>query len=752
MSARTDKIREIIVYLVIIFLPVMSIVNLFGKVKINVALSDLFAAMIVLLTIVDYKSFSLRKNFPYWWYFAGLMGLMIISNTLAYFNPNIATGSILSAVNEFIKFVIAGVYFYIGYSCPEDKGKLIKALRVWTYTALAVSIIGIVTILINKQLRLTGTITDPNLAAAYFGVSFYISMLFINLTTTKIDRYTGIISLIATTAAIVLTQSRSGIIAFAASLALYGAVNIKKIYRYITLILLIVFIGYFGVLNLDAVYFNKQLTTSMNKRFEDVTEGKGEADRREYLAKAAYLMGKDHFLTGVGRGNYLFNNDSYFEEIGIDIDSDYYKDYLKTFIPHNTYMTFFAELGIPGLILFLFLFYKVIRQNFKLNYANILMLCMIGYYLVQAIAVNLENFRGIWFILGISLIYGSKLEIPEKIREYKAPGLSTKKILAINITLFILGIFVYLNAVPYYTNPVLLDRELQSQDITNLESNEKYVFRYHIKTETEDISKPTSKISIYGVDKDSKEVLLNQITHFAPNGYGILEFVPDENIISVRIKAEPLDIRNSVININEAAIINTHTGEGQKLFAEYKYIPNSIEHFMTNAGLVSDSVIVDTESLNLFADKMIYSEAAANYIEKDGPVFFDGSNTINLSNKILFLGSRLEQQSTGQAKLSLLFKCIGEMDVDYNIWFHAITIDKGILSNERRKYGFENWDHSLEVRTTEWKVGKTYEHTYIIDIIPGQYDLSFGFWNSKWKDGKAYRLYPGIDLGNIQIK
>lgn len=751
MEKRVNSIREILVYLVIIFLPIMSIVNVFGKVRINMALSDVFAGLIILMTLMDYKSFSFRRNFPYWWYFAGLMGLMIISNTFAYFNPNIASGSILSALNEFIKFAIAGVYFFIGYNCLDNKDKLTKVSRVWTCTALTVSIIGIVMIFISKQFRLASTLTDPNLAATYLGVSFYICLLFLNTITKKSDKYLGIISLIVIACAIVLTQSRSGNIGFIASLLIYFALNIKKLYKYVTAILLIVFIAYFGFLNLDAVYFNKQFSNSLDHRMEEMLEGKGEAISRLNLAKAAFMMGKDHFLFGVGRGNYPFNSEQYHKKLGIDTTTEAYNNKFSILIPHNTYMAFFAELGILGLMLFLSIFYKAFKLNLRRDYFSKLVLCLLTLYLVQAIALNLENFRGIWFVLGIVLTNRNVGSFNINMKN-EPHIISTKKIYIWNFALAVLAILVFINAVPHYTKPILLDKELQSQYIENLKPGEQYVLRYLIKTETKDISKSSSRISIYGMDYSGGETLLNQITHYEPNGYGNLVFVPNENIKAVRIEVDPLDIGNANISIDYVTVINAHTGYGQKVFVDYKFVSDSIEQYLIKAGLIKETEKVDMSLLNLFVDKIVDNEVAESYTGEENIVYFDGSKPINLSNKVLFLGATAEQMSEGKVKLSFRFKCIGKMDIYYRIWLEGLTTDKGILSEDRRDYKSANWNHALEVSTTEWQVGRTYEHIYIIDTIPGQYNLSFGFWNPKWKDGKLYRLYPGINLGNIQIK
>lgn len=766
MDRMIDKTKSILVYIVIVTLPIMALINVLGKLKINMSLSDFFAAVIVLLTVIDYKNFSLKKNFPYWWYFAGMMGLMIISNTLAYFNPNIVSGSILSALNEFIKFAIAGVYFFIGYNCIDREDKVVKILRVWTYSALFVSVIGMavlfntdVGLLIhpdipiqNLKTRLYGTLTDPNLAATYLSISFYIALLFNRIAKNRADKWISYVALVLLAASVVLTQSRSGIIAFSISILLFGIFNIRRLYRYISIFILIAFIGYFGILDLDAIYLNKQISNTLDKRFEEVSEGTGETLRRLNLSKAAFMMGKDHFFIGVGRGNYPLNSGTYYRRLGIDTTTWHYTNQFKFLIPHNTYMAFFAELGLFGMLLFLSIFILILKLHLKRNYTNIIFISLLVSYFVQAFAVNLENFRGIWFVLGIAYIFGNKLVSNNCSREYKSYNLKLSKVFMWNVALFFLGILVFINTIPYYTNPLSLDDELQSQDITNLRSNEKYIFRYFIKTKTESMDKPTSQISVYGVDNYNTEVLLNEITYYEPNGYGNLLFTLDDSIKSVRIKINPLSKKDTTVTINDAMIINTHTGTGQRVFADYKYLHNSIENFVGNIGLIKTIIKTNTSSYRLFANKVIDNDTIVDYSEKESIKYFDGNNPINLSNKILFLGAKLEQQSPGQAKITFFFKCIGNMDVDYYMWLHGLPIDKAILPKAVREDGIVYWDHTLKLKTTEWQVGSIYEDAYIINCVPGQYGIEFGLWNSKWKDGKTYRLNPGIYLGSSMIK
>lgn len=764
MKARLDKIREILVYLVIIFLPVMSVINVFGRIKINMALSDAFAALIILLTLIDYKSFSFRKNFPYWWYFAGLMGLMIISNTMAHFNPDIVSGSILSALNEFIKFAIAGVYFFIGYNCLRDEVRSIKLLEVWVYTALAVSILGIV-IMINTDIgilihpnipivtlekRFVGTLTDPNLAASYLGISFYLSLLFMRTVNNKVKKVIGIFVSILLIVSIILTQSRSGIISFCLSMFIFFILHAKKAYRYISILVLLVIIGYYGILDIDAHYFDKQISNSLSKRFTDVIEVKGETINRLNLSKAAIHMGEDHILFGVGRGNYTSNSEQYYEELGIDTSTKTYKNYFSKLIPHNTYMTFFAELGIIGLILFTSILLLALMRILKVNK---LLACLLVFYLVQAIAINLENFRVIWFVLGLVCITPNDLLMLKSNKSSKSYDISNRVLMLSNICLLILGGVIYLGAVPHYTKPVEISDKLYIKYIDNLDKNRDYVLRYEIDSNSSNNSAPTMQIGIYSLDDRNREQLLNQIVHYDAKGYVNLIFSTRQDTDKVKLEAKPIGKSGYTAYLDNIIVAKLETGVGYIVPTHLKYAPEKLGQFLLSTHLVDCKTKLDLDSLRLFSDKII---SVNNQYKNNNPneksTFYDGREPINIADKVLFLGSKISYIDSGQAKIVLLFKCIENMDKDYNISMHARTIDSGILSQNNKQYGYNSWDIKANPKTSEWITNELYSLEYLVDVNPGQYYLSFGFWTGKWVDGNSYKLLPSIELGYIQLR
>lgn len=778
MNNKIDKIKKTLMFIIIATIPVMKLINLFGKVKINFAISDIFVAILVLLALVnfikkrtlrfyDFKLPDFNSQIPYWWYFAGLITLMIISNTVTYFDSEIQSGSILLIINEGIKFILSAFYFYIGYYSINQKNDFIKVVRIWVYTSLSVAIIGII-ITVNTHLgqpikldisskRLIGTLTDPNLAAAYLNISFYIMLLFVNYVNKGFEKYIGYSSLLIIAVSIFLTQSRSGIIAFIISLLVYSILNIKGIIRYVPIILLVCFIGYFGILDIDAIYFDKNISSTLNRRFEQIRTMSGEAEVRLNLAKAAFEMGKDHPIIGVGRGNYRFNSRGYYEQIGINTTEKSYLAKYEGKIPHNTYATFFAELGIFGLILFITIFIKAIKLNLKNSKISsdfkTAFIAILSVYLVQSLAINLENFRGIWIILGLIFAANNFDFSTENSLQTKKFAFN-KRIAIVCSILMVISVFVFLDAAEKYTKPIELGKEPLVEYIEDIIPNEEYVFRYYIEGYTDSREKPSSYIKVWSVDSNDNQELLNEITYWAPRGWGNLLFTPKENTKKIKIEIVSTNYEDTSTKIKDAKVVNLSNGEGRLVFVDYKYLPNNIEDKLVSLKLIKRNIKENVLKYKLFANKISDDSILNNLQDSEKKsIFFDGSKPVNMSNKVLFLGVIKEDLGNGRIKLKFKFKCIGKMDVDYVMWLHGNVIDKYILSDDRIKYGFANWDHKLEVKTSAWEVGKVYEHEYVIKANPGQYNIRFGFWNFKWKDGKMYRLMPEIiDLGLIQVK
>ena len=83
------------------------------------------------------------------------------------------------------------------------------------------------------------------------------------------------------------------------------------------------------------------------------------------------------------------------------------------------------------------------------------------------------------------------------------------------------------------------------------------------------------------------------------------------------------------------------------------------------------------------------------------------------------------------SRVTFWFEVIEPMRVDYKMFLHGHVDDATILPEERRQYGFANFDHYPSPPTSEWRVGRIIRHTHRIETHPGVYDLRFGFFASK---------------------
>jgi len=739
MIGSIEDFKRFLTYLVIITLPIMAIADISEGVKINFSLADIFVALLAFIFLVQYRQLSIKRNFPFWWYFTGLIALMLIANSAAYFIESITTGSLLLQVNEGIKLFTIALYFYAGYNFINKKEDIIRVSCIWLCTTAVICVLSIIAVIAAYQgstllgsflisadiKRLTGTLTDPNLAAAYLSLSFFIALLFIHISRNKLQKSISYVTLALIMASIVLTQSRSGLIAFFLALAIYLLLTFQRSFKLVPVIFLLLVTGFFGFLSIDARLFDKQITGSMEKRFGQVIEQSGEAEVRSNLARAAFEMGKDYPLLGVGRGNFRFNSQPYYERIGIDTGSRSFETQYGIKIPHNTYLTFFAELGVLGLVLFLTIFYQAFRVNWKFKKVNLIFLALLLSYLIQALAINLENFRGIWFILGIIFATIKMGFDKEADNVEKQVGLSNKKLAGLLGILLLVGLFFYVDAGGRYARPVEIGANKLVEYIDGITPNEEYVFQYYIDGNNPNPDKQSSAINIYALI-DEKEVLINEIVYWAPRGTGALPFVSHSD--RVKIEIVPI-LEGAGTRINDGKVMRVDTGEGKRVFADYTYMPEVLESIFKRLGLINGAV-------------------------KEGTIYSFGlDNPVNLSDKVLVMDVQKQELQGGDLKLTFEFKCIGDMEVDYRIWLHAGVIDKYILPENRLEHGFANWDHSLGTRTSQWEVGETYVHEYVIKANPGQYhNLRFGFWHPEWTDGKTYRLEPSVNIGYIQIR
>lgn len=393
----------------------MSIVNITSTSFFNLALSDILIPILGLVWLIDIKNFSLKKNYPYWWYFGGLILVFLVSN-VHNLNSNVVSSGIVGIISEGIKFVISAIYLFIGYNSFKDKNELKNVLTAWVIGLWIFMIYGLYANLCSlnnisfwsfnsnfgNHTRFLGTITDANAAGTYLTFSLFVVLMFIYVFKNKKIRIFGYVTIGFIFVCLILTQSRGSWIGFSFGIGLLIFINIKKLYKLLIFSIPLSIILFFGFTNID-YYADYALGDRLIGRFEEISEGEGQSIIRPSLTKMAIGMGLDNPILGVGRGNFILNSKPYADKV-YDKRNDFVYNEITRVVPHTTFIGMFAELGILGFItfssIFIVLFYKMFKYPKKINI--IIIICMLCFF-VESLALNLENFRGLWLFLAIAL-------------------------------------------------------------------------------------------------------------------------------------------------------------------------------------------------------------------------------------------------------------------------------------------------------------------------------------------------------------
>jgi O-antigen ligase len=113
-----------------------------------------------------------------------------------------------------------------------------------------------------------------------------------------------------------------------------------------------------------------------------------------------WRIAKDHFITGVGLGNFSISFKRYIGSHG-GVLSGFVKD------PHNTYLSVLAETGIIGFILFMWFHCNLVLTIFKkANKNQIFALCMLAFIAIVSIKGTYHFEKTYWLSLSLSYLIG----------------------------------------------------------------------------------------------------------------------------------------------------------------------------------------------------------------------------------------------------------------------------------------------------------------------------------------------------------
>ena len=378
--------KKIIISLLVITFPWMTYIQ-YNEANINISVSDIFfvaAFIYILFNIKDLLKET--KTIHYISYFILLLLSLIFSYIAGFVVVNNGVG-IASLALEAIKTIVSAGYFFIAYLMVRNIKEYEDTLFIYILGSIPPAIYGFV--VLDSNLRFVATFKDPNLCAFYFITVFYISLLLAATQKSRIKRYISISCAILSTAIVLLTLSRGGILALIISLFLLFVLCFKDIKSKLLPLCLIAVILFMFFIFLDSNILESRTTKQTIARIENTLILGSDVDRI-VLNEASYDIGINHFVLGIGKGNYGIYLRNYTQRFSEDI------------IPHNTLLSFFSQQGIIGLIIFLLLpIYIIYLMAIKKSIDSRYFLALIFAWAIASLTINIENIRFMWFFIGV---------------------------------------------------------------------------------------------------------------------------------------------------------------------------------------------------------------------------------------------------------------------------------------------------------------------------------------------------------------
>lgn len=394
-----SKLNSCVITLLTFFIPFMFYFNL--GVTFNMSISDLILpiALLILIIFNKYESNIINKNNNSWQsgILYSLIFILVLTISLYIINLN---GRVTDTIEPFIcviKIFINLVYFllYLYLFNTNEKFEY-KFIKIWNASAVVVSIMCIIGVALYKlgidigwtyYYRATGPFEDPNLAATFLLMSISISIIYNMKNYKKNIRMNVILELIA----IMLTVSRGALIILAVVPIILIFINIfRSDISNLNKILKLVLLGSIFILILN-VAMNNLIFGNILERLS--SSGSLDEDARFSAWKIALKIWYLNPIMGCGIGQYVDYSKEIGESLGI--------------LAHNTYLNFLSEIGIIGLIAFIWKPLSILKD---------LILCKVSHYkesvvilfsflslLISFMILNLENFRGVWVYMAFSL-------------------------------------------------------------------------------------------------------------------------------------------------------------------------------------------------------------------------------------------------------------------------------------------------------------------------------------------------------------
>lgn len=679
-----------------------------GENLVNFALSDLLLTIIGVLLLFNIKDIFHKNKWFLFVYFFGLLLSIFISQLFSKLDITFFHASDSVMIMEMIKTIIVAVYFFAAYELIHNNIELKHALLSISLSSIPVIIIGFisyVSYLLDEKyfiaiyqlefLRFQGTFKDPNLCALYFIMILIISLLNYRIWNNKYTRQVMLVLSLISAIIILLTISRGGLIAAVVAIIVLFILNLRDVKKESVLIILFIITAVFLIINLDYLS-NGQITNSIISRVDE-TLYSGKVNSRIHLIDAAYKMGNDNPILGVGKGGFALNADKY-----LSTDSPQHGQQL---IPHNTLLGFYSQQGIIGVLIFIslpiYILYVMIKTKRR---QNIYLLSLYVAFFLHSLTINVENIRFIWYIMGMILAAQKNNITLEFVNTKKI----SRRSFTIGLSIALSGILVlFLNLSRKITTDIYLYNGRTYEKSIAIDEAGDYVLTFDIDTDNN-----YHKVEIY--DKD--ELIKSMEFKYA---YGLVrETIKANDELKVRF----------ISNTNGwMRIKNAYLEEGGKRFPLYNYLllPNFLEKNFNDM----DFLIYDDEE----------------HYKED--VIVDN----NKLNSISIIDANVYKYSNLTYAFDYNYLCDGNMDIDYQL---ETCLDYASLSQrlsnevQRNQVTYINGIYPL---TSSWEIGSKYLFRYSRILSSEQFKLYGRFYDSEKKLYVQDSYFP-IQFNTIYMK
>ncbi len=558
--------------------------------------------------------------------------------------------------------------------------------------------------------RLLSTVNDPNVAGliCLIGLLFCWKIFYLDFNKNWKKITILFIGGIGSVVGIFLTGSRTSLMGLILMCLFFIIDNCKR-WKVLILILSLIFFSLSGLYNLDNIHFGGENYRYLSARFFSGTEGA--YDFRSDLREAALMMGKDHYMMGVGSGQFPIFSAPYYESLGYDVTTDYFKNTVSPKVPHNTYATYFAERGILGLGLFLgLLVYSLLTANSSISRAFSVIVMTYAFFF------NVENIRILWLIWGgrtLIDVQADRVLFKSQDVENSKVG-SWIKVSSLKwslglILIFFLSCGIMIKTLRHMYRPY--------QPLVN-ESTEIYVGQDGLDLMLEFSGGSKDLLFIKFEGKKTYDYIIR-------NSYGFYK--------------DTFDLPQGTYNMTLS------TGSGQKKFILGAYKTGNQSYVLYNSflngELMKRPVACGDDARLMRTEIPLNVKRKFENVEyqKSGSLFTKQEIGINFEDKIQLSTIMLKTlENVNQYEMVFEFKKIGEIDKPF------MLLARGYDMRDFRRGWSKNIPKNItfEPDLTKLEIGQTFTGTWVFNTEDRPYMLQYSFYYKDPETGKGTQLYP----------